>query len=467
MKVALTTLGCRANQADGMVLEDALRARDVDLVANSEAADVYVINSCTVTLAADADARKLARRFKRRQPNARVIVTGCYAQVAPTELAAIDEVDDVVGNDGKATLVGRILGDAPTPSVTVVPASSRRSAGRRWPARIRAAGEDVVALPESRTRPYLKVQDGCDYSCAFCIIPRARGISRSMDPQKVAAEALRYAELGAREIVLTGIHLGHWGRDLAPRREFSELLAELADALAADGRIRRLRLGSVEPNEVSDDLIDVVADHPLLCEHLHLPLQSGDDGVLRRMRRLYRAEDYANAVARVHRRMPDVALGIDVLVGHPGEDAAAFANTRAFLADLPWTYLHVFPYSARPDTPSATMSDPVHPAERSLRVKALLRMSAQRKLAFHLRQVGRTLELLLLEELAPHQGQKRMRALGRRFVPAVLTSDPGQEMARGEIVMARALSAGGERVVAQPLTSDSILRSATSPTVVP
>ncbi len=454
MKVALATLGCRANQADGMVLEDGLKARDVQLVPVTEAADVYVINSCTVTMAADADARKLARRFKRRQPAARVIVTGCYAQVAPDELAAIDEVDEVVGNDGKATLVGRILGDEQAASPAPPTPTSRREAGRNWSPRIRAADAVVMDLPESRTRPFLKVQDGCDYSCAFCIIPKARGLSRSVNPDEVLKEALRYAELGARELVLTGIHLGHWGRDLAPRRPFAALIGELADGLAADGRIGRLRLGSVEPNEVSDELLDLVAEHPVLCRHLHLPLQSGDDAVLRRMRRLYRSADFAATVERVYQRMPDAALGVDVLVGHPGEDSDAFGNTRALLGDLPLTYMHVFPYSPRPGTPSATMDDPVHPAERSLRVASLLRLSAQRRLAFHERQTGQRLELLILEEAGERQGVQLLRGLSRRFVPAQLELTEGHGLQRGQVVEAVATAAGGQRITARLATGN-------------
>lgn len=450
MKVAVVTLGCRANQADGMALEDGLRARSIEMVAADADADVFIINSCTVTLAADADTRKLARRFKRRRPQARVVVTGCYAQVSAADLAAMDEVDDVVGNAGKATLVGRILGEEDAAPPPYLATTSARRAGRDWPAQVRADGR-VHELPTTRTRPHLKVQDGCDYSCAFCIIPRARGVSRSCSPQEVARQALRYAELGARELVLTGIHLGHWGRDLSPRQPFAQLVKALADRLENDGRIRRVRLGSLEPNEVTDELIDLVAEHPLLCEHLHLPLQSGDDRVLRRMRRLYRRADFVDTVARIERRLPDAALGVDVLVGHPGEDAAAFAATRDLLQELPLTYLHVFPYSPRPDTPSAAMDDPVHPAERTLRAAALNRLSAERQLTFHQRQVGREIEVLLLESRASDRASGRWRGLSRRFVSVDLKAPPVWSGGPGQLTQARVTAAGGRRVVAEAI----------------
>ena len=454
MRVALITLGCRANQADSMALEDGLRSRGAQMVSADEAADVYVINSCTVTLAADADTRKLARRLKKRQPDGRVVVTGCYAQVAATELEAMAEIDDVVGNDGKPTLVARILGQA-APKAPLEPATGRR-AGRSWSARV--GGDDgVQELPDANTRPFLKVQDGCDYSCAFCIIPRARGVSRSLAPDRVQADALRYAELGARELVLTGIHLGHWGRDLSPRRPFAALVEALADRLMADGRIRRLRLGSLEPNEVTDELLDLVADHPLLCEHLHLPLQSGDDEVLRRMRRLYRRDDFVQTVERVRRRLPDAALGVDVLVGHPGEDAAAFAATRDLLRDLPLTYLHVFPFSPRPGTAAAEMSDQVHPAERTLRAAALNRLSAAHQLAFNRRQVGKTVEILLLRSRQADGAS--WRGLSRRFVQVQLQAPPGWVGQRGQLVQAQVTEAGGQRVLAQPAGAAAVARA--------
>lgn len=445
MKVALITLGCRANQADSMALEDGLRSRGVQLVAADGPADTYVINSCTVTLAADADTRKLARRFKNLQPDARVIVTGCYAQVAAEDLAAMAEVDDVIGNDGKPDLVARILGEAVAPAAPET-ATGRRT-GRDWSPRVHGAA-GIGELPDANTRPFVKVQDGCDYSCAFCIIPRARGVSRSLAPDEVLLQALGYAELGARELVLTGIHLGHWGRDLSPRLTFATALTGLADQLQADGRIRRLRLGSLEPNEVTDELIELVAEHPLLCEHLHLPLQSGDDGVLRRMRRLYRRDDFIDTVSRVRARLPDAALGVDVLVGHPGEDAAAFANTRDLLADLPVNYLHVFPFSPRPGTPAAEMTDPVHPAERTLRAAALNRLSGDLQLAFHQRQIGRTLEVLLLK--SRQTDGAGWRGLSREFVPVQLSAPPGWDGQRGQLVQATITDAGGQRALAVP-----------------
>lgn len=410
MRVAVKTLGCRVNQADTIALQDALRARSVQLVAPDERADVYVVNTCTVTHTADADARRVARRMRRRNPDARVIVTGCYAQVDAATLRALPEVDLVVGNDGKSGLADAILAQG-------APAIPDQARPRRptWPARVRPAGAHVTAMPESHTRPFLKVQDGCDYSCAFCIIPRARGVSRSLSVAEVTRQALAYAELGARELVLTGIHLGHWGRDLTPRVPLHALLLELLDALARDGRIARVRLGSVEPNEVTPTLIAMLREHPLLCEHLHVPLQSGDDAVLRRMRRLYTTDAYQRVVADLRAALPDAAIGADVLVGHPGEDRASFERTLAFLDQVDWTYLHVFPFSPRKGTPSATMADQVPATERSARVRTLIRRSDVRRHLFHRAQLGRTREWLTLGT----KGSLR-RAISRNYVPALL-----------------------------------------------
>jgi len=408
-----------------MALEQAFIARNATVVGSDERADVYVLNSCTVTHAADADARKLARRFKRKNPDATVVVTGCYAQVSADDLAALPEIDAVVGNDGKHKLADLALGlDARSgPEASEAEDSgNKRTRGRRWQERIRPARSHITAMPESRTRPFLKVQDGCDYTCAFCIIPKARGVSRSIPASEVLDHALRYADVGARELVLTGIHLGHWGRDMVPRRPFHDLVAELAAGLRRDGRIARLRLGSVEPNEVTDELIALIRDDPTLCEHLHVPLQSGDDDVLKRMRRLYSSAQYAETIGRLRAALPDAAIGADVLVGHPGEDDAAFARTVAFVEGLDLSYLHVFPFSARRGTPAASMGRQVAPPVKSERVRTLVRFSDARRHFFHRRFEGRRLQAIALDSAGAGT-----RALTANYIPARIdaTLSPG------------------------------------------
>lgn len=482
-RVHITTLGCRTNLADSLVLEDELRQRGVDIARANERADVVIVNSCTVTHGADADARKLARRFRRKHPDAQIIVTGCYAQVAPEELRALPEIDAVVGNDAKpgliaalidgpadgratATQAGRTLAQrvAPTtsPETTALETTALRFArrlrqtaevatpgrrrGRDWQPRLRPARSFVTTMPETRTRPFLKVQDGCDYSCAFCIIPAARGVSRSLALQDVTRDALAYAALGARELVLTGIHLGHWGRDMTPRRPFAALVEALATALERDGRVRRLRLGSVEPNEVTPALITLLRDHPLLCEHVHIPLQSGDDATLRRMRRLYRAAQWRETVTALREAMPDAAIGADVLVGHPGEDNASFERTLAFLDAPPWSYLHVFPFSARRGTASAQMDGQVAANDKAERVRRLTARSAERRRAFHHARVGQTFEAIVLDARAP---AGTVRALTRNYIPVQLDLGTRPRPDAGTLLPARLISAGSQRCRAE------------------
>ncbi|MCO4761001.1 MAG: tRNA (N(6)-L-threonylcarbamoyladenosine(37)-C(2))-methylthiotransferase MtaB [Myxococcales bacterium] len=442
-RVAFHTLGCRVNQADTMALEDELRARQAVVVGARDEADIYVLNTCTVTHAADADARKFARRMKRQNPDAQVVVTGCYAQISPGDLGKMPEIDLVLGNDNKHNLADMLIpvGTERSPSLphpafetgetnktddvgaqTPGLRHSTKRQQRLWPSRVRPPRSRITSLPESRTRPFLKVQDGCDYSCAFCIIPKARGISRSFSVDYVMQQAAHYADLGAVELVLTGIHLGHWGRDLMPRVPFVEMVSDLADRLQRDGRIKRLRLGSVEPNEVTPALIALLATHPLMCAHIHVPLQAGDDDVLRSMRRLYTTDEYARVLSDLRAALPDAAIGADVLVGHPGEDERSFAKTVAFLDELDWTYLHVFPFSARKGTPSALMPDQIRPEAKSERVATLVRRSDVRRHLFHRRQVGTQREWLVLGQVG-----EGYNVLSRNYVPGRVQDGRGLE----------------------------------------
>jgi len=458
-RVAIATLGCRVNFADSMQLEEAFRDRNATLVPTDQAADIYVVNSCTVTHAADSDARKLARRFKRHNPAAQVVVTGCYAQVSADALEAIPEIDRVIGNDGKDKLADVVLGNGGSQNALqteangqacALPHRNKRSRNRVWNARVRPAGSHITALPESRTRPFLKVQDGCDYSCSFCIIPRARGVSRSSTVDEVFDTAMRYADLGASELVLTGIHLGHWGRDLTPRVAFSDMVAALADKLTSDGRIRRLRLGSVEPNEVTDDLVALWRDHPLLARHAHIPLQSGDDGVLKRMRRLYTVEQYRDVIARLRTALPDAAIGADVLVGHPGEDDDAYANTRGLIESLDLTYLHVFPFSARRDTPSAAMTDVVDQRDKSARVRELIALSDARLHFFHRRFVGKVVPAIVLDRVGdPAQETAGARALTDNYIPVRVAGDHATLPPNGAMIDVVIDEAGARRCMAR------------------
>ncbi len=383
IRVGLRTFGCKANQADSAALRDAVAGsvgQPVDFPSGTEDLDVVIVNTCTVTHTADADARQLIRRYRRGSPDARIVVTGCYAQTDREALEAMPEVDKVVGNVHKSAIpdmVARMLrGEDAEPAF-------ERAGHRDWNPTLRDAAA-IRTLAAGRSRPFVKVQDGCDYVCSFCIIPQARGASRSLSMDTVVAEITRYEALGAREIVLTGIHLGHWGRDLEPRRSFADMMVELLERTTVD----RYRISSLEPNEVDSAVLELVATHPRVCPHLHVPLQSGDDRTLAAMRRVYRTAKYTTAVERFRELLPHGAWGIDVMVGFPGEDGERFEATVDYLRGIKLTYLHVFPYSPRRGTPAATMRDQVDPRIKRARVGVLTALSKERRAAHAQAGVG-------------------------------------------------------------------------------
>ena len=412
VKLALATFGCKANQADTAALRDAMQQAVGGEVAFADSRDyhgldVVIVNTCTVTHTADADARQVIRRYKKASPDAQVVVTGCYAQTDRDALLAMPEVDHVVGNVHKSALpamVGRLLrGEAAEPVF-------KRAGNREWNPTLRDAAA-IRQLQQGRSRPFVKVQDGCNYVCSFCIIPQARGVSRSVPMDEVVDSIRRYEALGAREVVLTGIHLGHWGRDLPAKRRFGDMLIELLERTD----LARLRISSLEPNEVDGVVLDLAAHHPRVCAHLHVPLQSGDDGVLATMRRVYRTGYYRQTAARFRELMPLGAWGIDVMVGFPGEDEAAFQGTYRFLRDLDFTYLHVFPYSPRKGTPAATMPGPVDPRVKRDRVGRLTALSDERRAHHAARAIG-TQGTVLVED---RRVGGRLRGFTENYVPVL------------------------------------------------
>jgi threonylcarbamoyladenosine tRNA methylthiotransferase MtaB len=390
VRIAFTTLGCRQNQFETDIMVDQARAAGYTSVPFTEAADVYVINTCTVTERADADGRRLIRQAVRRNPLGLVVVTGCYAQAAPEKIAAIEGVDLILGNAEKMDLL-RHLRDF---------AWETAADGRK----ARMAVEDIGSLrlfqdapaPEnpSRSRPFLKIQDGCNFACTFCIIPAVRGPNRSLPPDQAVQEVKRLSAAGHPEIVLTGINLGTYGWDLKPRVTLPELLKRLLDETS----IPRIRLSSLHPHEVKGDLIQLLHSSSRLCRHLHLALQSGDDQVLKWMARSYRARHFREVVTRLYEEVPGVAIGADVIVGFPGETEEAFENTRRLLEELPVSYFHVFTYSRRSGTAAAAMPNQVAPEEKARRNRILRQLSAQKSLAFQQTFIGHTLPLLVLEE---------------------------------------------------------------------
>ena len=380
----IQNFGCRATQADGAALEAALADKGFQ-AARRDCADLVILNTCTVTSSADEDVRHAVRRVRRENPAARIVVTGCYAQRAPGELAALPGVDWVIGNSHKAQIPELLAAGTPYH-------------GQIHVGDIFAQQEFLAAPVEDaagdRTRPNLKIQDGCNNRCSFCIIPYVRGRSRSARPDWVV-EQVRGLAARYREVVLSGIHLGRWGRDLEGGRL---RLADLLRRLLGETEIQRLRLSSVEPMDWADDLLGIVAGEPRVARHVHAPLQTGSDAVLRRMHRKYRPRHYEDRIRRARALMPDAAIGADVMVGFPGESEAEFDESRAFIESLPFTYLHVFTYSARPGTPAATAPGHVPIPVRKGRNRILRELGAAKNLEFRRRMVGSTLSAVTLDQ---------------------------------------------------------------------
>jgi threonylcarbamoyladenosine tRNA methylthiotransferase MtaB len=444
------SFGCRATQADGAALERQLATKGLAQSHSARESDVVVLNTCTVTAAADQDARASIRRIHRENPTAKIMVTGCYAQRAPQEIAALPGVTWVVGNSHKHCVAEIAAGNETELQAQVHEQYSgekgsdgrgfgeHRTGGPPQPNFVSLetvtlsapaftlvgdifAHTELIAAPvfagdsiAEKTRPNLKVQDGCNNRCSFCIIPSVRGHSRSMQPARVIAEANALVAAGYREIVLSGINLGRWGRDFQPQQNFEYLVRALLEHTG----IEKVRISSVEPMDWSDDLIALVAGSPRIAKHAHVPLQSGSDRILRKMHRKYRPWHYAEKIRKIREAMPDAAIGADVMVGFPGETDELFEESRSFIEHLPFTYLHVFTYSSRPGTPSAAMPDqvPVHVARERNRV--LREMAAEKNRAFRESFIGRTLEVITLQA----GGEGWTEALSDNFLKVRLAS---------------------------------------------
>jgi threonylcarbamoyladenosine tRNA methylthiotransferase MtaB len=375
--------GCRATQADGAALEAQLSGRGLEASTDRGNADVVVLNTCTVTAEADSDARSTIRRVHRENPAARILVTGCYAQRAPDELAEMPGVEWVVGNSHKTQIAELVASETPYHGQIVI--------GDIFKTR------DILTAPimEStgdRTRPNLKIQDGCHNRCSFCIIPFVRGKSRYVDADQIVRQ-VRALGSKYREVVLSGINLGRWGRESGSALRLPDLLRRL---LAETG-IERLRLSSVEPMDFSDDLLGLMAETERISKHVHAPLQSGSDSILRLMHRKYRPRHYADRVMKARRLMPDAAIGADVMVGFPGETDELFEESREFIASMPFTYLHVFTYSERPGTPAASMPGAVPIRVRKDRNRVLRELANEKNAAFRQSLLGREFTAVTLD----------------------------------------------------------------------
>jgi threonylcarbamoyladenosine tRNA methylthiotransferase MtaB len=428
---SLENFGCRATEADAVAMRRALRGAGWTMLDRHASADVVVLNTCTVTSAADSQARDAVRKIHRANPTARILVTGCYAQRAPEDLAQLPGVSWVVGNS-QQTEIPRLLRElfaphADTPSAvgsvvnsssdSLEPASAPAQdfvplaildtepmSLARGPAKILTGDifaqtamqisplEDSAGVPADRTRPILKIQDGCNNRCSYCVIPFVRGRSRSLPPGEVLAETRKLVAAGAKEIVLSGINLGSYGRDFSPRVELADLVRHILEQTA----LEQLRFSSIEPQDVTEDFVALVAASPRIAPHFHVPLQSGSDRILGAMHRWYRAAHYAERIQLIRSALPDAAIGADVIAGFPGETDEDFAATYDFITRLPFTYLHVFSFSVRPGTKAADLGAPVSAAVTRERARALRALGQQKAAAFRELQAGRTVRALTL-----------------------------------------------------------------------
>ena len=401
--VYVKTLGCKVNTFDGHALENQFKAKGYALSQHPETADITVVNTCSVTANAEREARYLARRLRRQSPDTLLVFTGCYAQTDSARLVAMDEIDLVVPNAVKEQLVDSVEANLAARSV-----GSPRD---KLPSGVELVKENKQGHFKSsvtlfdrasseQTRAFVKVQDGCNGFCTYCLIPYARGVSRSVPLAQVLGECRRLLSEGVLEIVLTGIHIGDYGRDLADLAGQAHPIVGLVRSILALPGLRRLRISSLEPAELTPELVDVMAEHrELVCDHLHLPLQSGSARILKLMRRTYDPSGYAAAVARFRHHFPDASIGADVIPGFPGEDESDFKDTVQLIRELELSYLHVFPYSQRPNTAAIRM--PGHLAGDVIKERAaeLRHLSDELAANFARRFIGRQLPVLWEKDL--------------------------------------------------------------------
>jgi len=378
--VAFHTLGCKVNFYDTEAIWQQFQREGYEQVDFEQTADVYVINTCTVTNSGDRKSRQIIRRAIRRNPDAVVAVTGCYAQTSPAEIMAIPGVDLVIGTQDRDRII---------PLVKEIQEKRQPINAVRNIMKTRQFEELDVPTFSHQTRAFLKIQEGCNNFCTFCIIPWSRGLMRSRAPESVIRQARLLVDAGYKEIVLTGIHTGGYGEDL----EDYSLARLLWDLDKVEG-LKRVRISSIEASQITDEVIEVLKASDKMCRHLHIPLQAGDDTILKRMRRKYTAEQYAEKLASIREAMPGVAITSDIIVGFPGETDELFENGYRFIERMDFSELHVFPYSKRTGTPAARMNDQVDEQVKHERVHALIDLSEKQQLKYAKSNVGQVLDVI-------------------------------------------------------------------------
>jgi len=404
-RVAIATLGCKVNQCESAGLAEALCRKDFTVVPFTDTADIYIINTCTVTSRTDYQCRQLIRRAHRHNPDAKIVVTGCYAQTNPTDLKDIAGVACLAGMSEKASIPD-ILNEISHDGIDM---------------RIGDISDEhlFTAIPASsftgHTRGFLKIQDGCDAFCSYCIIPYARGRSRSLPPADVLTALTALSQSGHREVVLTGIHLGRYGHDLSPSTDLLALLR----IIERERPVERIRISSIEPLEVTEDLIEFMKYSSVVCRHLHIPLQSGDDEILTLMNRHYSPAQFLALLDRLTTAMPDMGIGIDVMTGFPGETDTHFEKTHRFIEGLPVAYCHVFPFSSRPGTRAEGMPGQVDNRIKKERVRILREMAKRKRRLFNARFLDRPLTILVENKKDSQSGC--YRGFSGNYIPVHVT----------------------------------------------
>jgi threonylcarbamoyladenosine tRNA methylthiotransferase MtaB len=382
-KASLHTLGCRLNQAETAIIAKSLKDSGFHIVEFGEPADLTVINTCTVTEQADAKCRQAVRKTLRNSPDTFVAVVGCYAQMAVDTIRKIKGVDLIIGNEHKIQLVNYLDGliKKEDPLIIHSPKLSRGD-----------FSVETVGFYDNATRANLKIQDGCNFVCSFCIIPTARGPARSRKFENILDEARQLIDMGHKELVLTGVNIGTYNND---NHSIIDIIARLINI----NGLRRLRISSIEPTTIPNELVQMIAESDKICKHLHIPLQSGDDFILKRMRRKYTATEVANFIEFVSEMVPNIGIGTDVMVGFPGESDESFITTKKFLTDLPVSYYHVFTYSDRKGTVSYRLADKVDHHIKKWRTRVLIEQGERKKRAFYEKYIGSAYDVLFEQKI--------------------------------------------------------------------
>jgi threonylcarbamoyladenosine tRNA methylthiotransferase MtaB len=405
-KAAVVTLGCKVNRYESLAIKEQLEDFDIAIAANDDPADLYIINTCTVTGRTDSESKKVIRRLKRLSPDSLIAVTGCYAQLNPYELRNLPEVDYVFDNTFKGLIVKSIITD------------DTLRGGTRVFTRDIFDEPGFLNLPVTkqteRNRAFLKIQDGCESFCSYCIVPYARGKNRSLKLNDAISAVNRFVDLGFKEVVLSGIHIGTYGLDFPERVSLIDLIREIERSTD----LQRLRVSSIEPNEISDEFINLFRSSKILCNHLHIPLQSGDDDILKLMNRKYTTSYFVNLIDKLKELVEDIIIGADVIVGFPGETDERFKNTYDLIGRSKIDYLHVFPYSKRKGTKAYDMPGHLTEEVKKERARVLRALSEEKRLRAYDNSVGKSVRVLF--EKGPGKGGDHLHGLTRNYLNAVI-----------------------------------------------